>query len=261
MWLKVIIMIITRGAACQRMNRELRGNNRNDVGHIYGVWDCGYDVWAIYASWEARFFSRILNFVRISGSNDSRWRHLCFNLLVAFVQSGTWWRLLPSFSLMGSKNSVWRLWNRKWRSSRHPKPLDNQTQTLQRQDITVIQKNSSRLTPCPLSFSQFGRRQPFFSPESQICVVLPGADRRLLQNTSNGSRRKPRVHCRLYLLEWKRNVNHDLCEKPQNSSLPSYNLNMNSRNWMLKRGENQSRLFMQTFLLTLEKRTANLWVF
>lgn len=145
-----------------------------------------------------------------------------FNLHVAFDQFGNIWNMMKAFvlfmSLWGVKITVWRLCNPKWRRSRHPKSRDNRTQTLQRQDITVIHKTNS-CSVFPLSFSQFGCRQPFFFfplPESQIGVIPPRADRRLLQNTSNGSRHEPRVHCRIYLLKGKRNVNHGLCEKPQN---------------------------------------------
>lgn len=119
------------------------------------------------------------------------------------------------------------------------KSLDNQTQGLQKEDITVIWKtNSCPLSLSPLSFSHF-------PPESQICVILPRADRRLLRNTSKGSHRKPRVYCRLHLLTRKRNVNHHLCEKPQNSSLPNYKYEQEELN-VKKAGRNQIRLFMQT---------------
>lgn len=88
-----------------------------------------------------------------------------FNLHVAFDQFGNIWNMMKAFvlfmSLWGVKITVWRLCNPKWRRSRHPKSRDNRTQTLQRQDITVIHKTNS-CSVFPLSFSQFGCRQPFF---------------------------------------------------------------------------------------------------
>lgn len=153
-------------------------------------------------------------------------------LLLSNLKIENIWNVMKVFALF---MSTWRQQNPKWRLSCHPKSLDNQTQTLQTQDISVIHKANSSSLSFLWALASLDGANLFSPPKRQICVIPPQADRRLLQNTSNGSCGKLRVHCHLYLLKGKRNVNHGLCEEPQNSSLPSYyNLNMNRRIWMLK---------------------------
>lgn len=65
-------------------------------------------------------------------------------LLLSSLKIENIWNVMKVFALF---MSTWRQQNPKWRLSCHPKSLDNQTQTLQTQDISVIHKaNSSSLS-------------------------------------------------------------------------------------------------------------------